>query len=192
MLPGRLRRPFLVLGLLCVAVAQVTTQRPSFRSAIDLVLLNVSVTGPGGKYVADLTSDDFQIFEDGRPQELTFFAPSMFRCRSRCYSIPARVWTSKWPWPSRRQRNSWGACGRAMWPRLSTSTAPVEVLQPFTSDRQLLYSAIDRMRAGGSTALYNAVYVALRQLAKPQAQPSDDIVARSSLCSLTARTHRAL
>ena len=51
----------------------------------------------------------------------------------------------------------------------------VEVLQPMTSDRTLLESAIQRMRASGSTALYNAVYIVLRQLDKVKPQTGDDV-----------------
>ena len=39
-----------------------------------------------------------------------------------------------------------------------------------TSDRRLLEAAIQRMRASGSTALYNAVYIVLRQLDKVRPQ----------------------
>ena len=51
----------------------------------------------------------------------------------------------------------------------------VEVLQPMTSDRALLEAAIQRMRASGSTALYNAVYIVLRQLDKVRPQTGDDV-----------------
>ena len=77
---GHLSRfPHRLLFMLSVALAAVVSlqaQRPSFRSTIDLVMLNVTVTGPGGRYVADLSGEDFQVFEDGRPQELAYFSPA--------------------------------------------------------------------------------------------------------------------
>ena len=42
----------------------------------------------------------------------------------------------------------------------------VEIVQEFTSDGVALQNAIRRTRANGSTALYNAVYIALKQLNK--------------------------
>jgi Ca-activated chloride channel homolog len=51
----------------------------------------------------------------------------------------------------------------------------VEVLQSMTSDRALLEDAIQRMRAGGSTALYNGVYIVLRQMEKTKPQSGDDV-----------------
>ena len=67
----------IVSVLLGVAVVCLDArQRPSFRSTIDLVMLNVTVTGPGGKYVSDLSADDFQVLEDGRPQDVAYFSPA--------------------------------------------------------------------------------------------------------------------
>ena len=42
----------------------------------------------------------------------------------------------------------------------------VEVRQDFTTDRSALEHAIRKTAAGGSTALYNAVYIALKGLNK--------------------------
>jgi VWFA-related protein len=44
-----------------------------FRGGVELVSLNVTVMD-GAKYVTDLTQDDFEIFEDGAQQAITFFA----------------------------------------------------------------------------------------------------------------------
>src|SRR5918996_2298096 len=52
-----------------------TAQPATFRSATELVSLNVSVTGQDAKPVSDLAADQFQIFEDGIPQQLKFFSP---------------------------------------------------------------------------------------------------------------------
>ena len=45
-----------------------------FRAGVELVSLNVTVTGTGGKYVTDLQRDDFSVFEDGVKQDVTFFS----------------------------------------------------------------------------------------------------------------------
>ena len=51
----------------------------------------------------------------------------------------------------------------------------VVVLQSFTSDLRELEQAIRKTSAGGSTSLYNAVYIALKDLKKVVAKRSDDI-----------------
>jgi len=45
-----------------------------FRSRVDLVTLGVTVTDRRGDFITDLTRDDFEIREDGRPQTITSFA----------------------------------------------------------------------------------------------------------------------
>ena len=53
-----------------------TQQSPVFRAGVDLVNLGVTVTDRRGKLVADLTADDFEVLEDGKPQSVRFFASS--------------------------------------------------------------------------------------------------------------------
>ena len=47
--------------------------QPSFRAGVDLVSLNVTVTDGTARYITDLTAQDFNVFEDGVKQEVTFF-----------------------------------------------------------------------------------------------------------------------
>ena len=45
-----------------------------FRAGVDLTTFGVTVTDRKGAIVTDLTQDDFEILEDGRPQALRYFA----------------------------------------------------------------------------------------------------------------------
>ncbi len=49
-------------------------QEPTFRSGIDLATFGVTVSDRTGAYLSDLTQDDFEILEDGRPQTIRYFA----------------------------------------------------------------------------------------------------------------------
>lgn len=49
-------------------------QQPAFRSGIDVVNLGVAVIDKGGAAVSGLTQDDFAVFEEGKKQELRYFA----------------------------------------------------------------------------------------------------------------------
>lgn len=49
-------------------------QVPVYRSSVDLVNVGVTVTDKKGNLVTDLTRDDFEIVEDGRPQTVRYFA----------------------------------------------------------------------------------------------------------------------
>ena len=57
-----------------VPLAHSGTSSSVFRSAVDLVALNVVVTDRAQQFVTGLTSADFTVLEDGVPQELSLFA----------------------------------------------------------------------------------------------------------------------
>jgi VWFA-related protein len=75
------------VGLSLVLVALATTvlpgqqttpprqsQPPVFRTEIEAVQMNVFVTDADGKPVSGLTQDDFEVFENDKPQAITTFA----------------------------------------------------------------------------------------------------------------------
>jgi VWFA-related protein len=45
----------------------------TFKVAVDLVSVNVSVTDKKGNLIKDLTQNDFQVFEEGVPQQISVF-----------------------------------------------------------------------------------------------------------------------
>jgi Ca-activated chloride channel family protein len=141
-------------------------QRPPFRSSVDVIAMNVTVTDASRRYVTDLERQDFQVFEDGRPQELAFFQKSGLPL-----ALALLIDTS-----ASMDQNlavaQEAAVGfvRALGPDDVASVVDfnsrIQVRQDFTSDRSALESAIRRTTAGGSTALYNALYIALKELNK--------------------------
>ena len=64
------------LGLLTSEHAPLTfstVSAQSFRSRVDIVQITVSVTDADGRLMTGLARDDFQVWEDGEPQEVTQF-----------------------------------------------------------------------------------------------------------------------
>ena len=58
-------------------VAQTPSQPqdfPTFRGGVQLIDVDVVVTGGDGKPVRGLTQDDFEIVEDNRPQQIRTFS----------------------------------------------------------------------------------------------------------------------
>ena len=51
----------------------------------------------------------------------------------------------------------------------------VHILQTFTADQAALEKAIRQTTANGSTALYNAVYISLKELRKVKAASAEEI-----------------
>src|SRR5580765_801029 len=66
-------RYFLVTAVLgSVLVAAQEPQTPRFRVAVDAVRIDAVVTDKDGNTVTDLTADDFEVLQDGKPQKVTF------------------------------------------------------------------------------------------------------------------------
>jgi VWFA-related protein len=55
-----------------ILVAQAP-QQPTFRVQVEAIEIDASVTDARGNVVTDLTRDDFEILEDGKPQTITSF-----------------------------------------------------------------------------------------------------------------------
>ena len=62
---------------LLIALSVVATgfgQERAFRTGTDTVSVYASVVDRSGRLVADLTKDDFEVFDDGQRQDITLFA----------------------------------------------------------------------------------------------------------------------
>ncbi len=160
-----------VVGAGVVASAQ---HRPAFRAGVELISLNVTVTGSGGRYISDLSAADFTVLEDGQPQELVFFSRA-----DMPMAIAVLIDSSA---SMDRQLQVAQNAAVAFVSRLRDGDIAeiiefnnrVQIRQPFTGDRQALEEAIRSVRAGGSTALYNAVYIALKQLEQLRSPDRDE------------------
>jgi VWFA-related protein len=63
------------VALALLAIAAPAAQQPAlFRAGVDLVTFGVTVVDRRGNLVTDLTRDEFEIIEDGRPQSLANLA----------------------------------------------------------------------------------------------------------------------
>ena len=70
-MPGRF--VLAVVGATACATA-LAAQGQRIRSGVELVSLNVTVTeGGGGRYLTDLTEEEFEVYEDGAKQKLPSF-----------------------------------------------------------------------------------------------------------------------
>jgi VWFA-related protein len=54
---------------------QDTSEPPVFRGSVETVVVDVVVTDREGRPVTGLTADDFEIYENGRPQAISVFTP---------------------------------------------------------------------------------------------------------------------
>ena len=150
-------------------------QVASFRAGVDLVSLSVTVTDAANHYIVDLGQSDFSVFEDGVKQDVTFFnrrrqpiALSLLLDSSA--SMEPHVTTLQAAATNFVQRLNPNDLAQVI-----DFDSRVEIRQPFTSNKEELGAAIQRIDAGGSTSLYNAIYIALKELQKIRAVTEADV-----------------
>lgn len=148
---------------------------PSFHASVDVVVLNVTVSDAAGRYVTDLKPADFTVFEDGAAQNVAFFA------RSDLPIALALLLDTSASMEDKLATAQEAAIGFARHLRREDAAELVEfdrdvrILQDFTNDADRLERAIRRTSAGGSTSLYNAIYISLKELRKQRAAAADDV-----------------
>ena len=163
------------LGSVVGAQQERQPQSPAFRAGIDIVSLNVTVTDGVNHYVTDLDEPDFQIFEDGVRQEITFFSRRQQPIALSLLLDSSASMEDNLPTLQTAASNF----ARRLKPNDIAQVIDfdnrVDVRQAFTGNQTDLITAIDRTAAGGSTSLYNAVYIALKELRKVRAVTEQDI-----------------
>jgi Ca-activated chloride channel family protein len=63
----------LTLVVLSGSAILLAAPQPTFRAGVDLVTFGVTAVDRKGNLITDLTVDDFQIIEEGRPQTVRYF-----------------------------------------------------------------------------------------------------------------------
>jgi len=143
-------------------------QQPSFRSSVDVVSLNVTVTevGPGARYVTDLEPSDFEVYEDGARQEV-----SLFNKTNSPIALALLLDTSA-SMETKIQTAQEAAIGfsRRLRPQdlaeIIEFNSRASIPQPFTNDVAKLERAIRMMSANGATSMYQALYIAMSEFKK--------------------------
>jgi Ca-activated chloride channel family protein len=162
-----------VAGLGLALAAQEAPQ--VFRSGVAVVSLNVTVTDSQQHFVTDLEQGEFTVFEDGAKQELIYFSKShvpmaLSLLIDTSASMEERLLVAQDAAVGFAQRVRPEDVAQVV-----DFDSRVQVAQAFTSDKAALEKAIRGTSSGGSTSLYNAVYIALKELSKVKASSADDV-----------------
>jgi Ca-activated chloride channel family protein len=155
-------------------------QQPPIVSTTGFVHLVVTVVDRHRSFVTDLDKDDFKVLENGSPQAIRFFG--------RETDLPLRIALLLDTSNSIRPRLSFEKDAAIDFldkvirrnkdsAFLMTFDNEPEVIQDYTSDLDLLTSAIRDQRAGGGTALNDAICLASEKLAHspPPKGPDSDV-----------------
>lgn len=152
-------RTSLVVGILLSATA-LASQRPIFKSRVDLVRVDLLVVR-GGQPVAGLTADDFEVVDNGVPQDVERVsfeeAPIdvlLVFDNSRSVAGPRLLHLVE------AGQAFLGGLGSGDRAGLLTFSQQMRLEAEITGNLPSLQRALDGLTAAGSTALLDAVYAA--------------------------------
>jgi Ca-activated chloride channel family protein len=162
---GRLLPGLAGVGVMALGLS-LAAQEPTFRSGSRVVPSYVTVVDASNRLVTDLGRDDFEVFDNGRPQEITIFDNEV-----RPFTVVVMLDTSV-SMTDRLDDLNHGAeqfLLRLMPHDKATVGAfndKIEFASGFTSDRNSLISGLKRLDFGNQTRLYDAVHASLDELEK--------------------------
>ena len=189
-----MKKSVLALGLICSLLTAIVGQQPTtskpqtpssdpdevVRITTNLVQIDAVVTDRDGKQITDLNPEDFEIYEDGRPQQISNFSYVKLESDSNAPPAPTPKSNNKTPLPPqppeqlrpdqvkrsialvvddlglsfesthfvrqalRKFVNEQMQSGDMV--AIIRTGAGIGALQQFTTDKQLLHAAIDRLK----------------------------------------------
>ena len=145
---------------------------------VQVVNVPVTVLDKRGIPVIDLTQKDFEVFEDGQRQNITYFLQGN--------RPPLRIGLVLDTSNSARRQIEFerDAAGEFVFQILTGRSSPNQIfletfdasssiLQDFTNDPEILNEKISNLKAGGGKAVYDAIYYACRERMLKTGTPSD-------------------
>jgi len=140
----------------------------AFGSEVGVVRLDVSVVERDGRFVTDLGEPDFEVSEDGERQVLTSFVRRELPVSLVLLLDASNSITGRLPLAQAAAVGFLDTLRPGDEASVTEFNDAVTLLQESTSDRAALRLAVGRISARGTTALYNALYVALKGLPSPR------------------------
>ena len=170
-----------MLVLVAVAHAQSSVAPPTqvppaernlFRSSASMVALNVTVTD-GRKLVTGLNAGDFEVYEDGVQQQVRFFESSAVPMDLILLLDTSSSMRDRMPVVHDAANGFMKILRSGDRGAVVAFADNVRIVQDLTSDASAIQAAIDSTVANGSTAMNNAIYIALKQFGRRAKDASD-------------------
>jgi len=146
-----------------------------YKANVNLVNVIFNVSDKKKKFVTDLKQSDFEIYEDGAKQEILYF--TNFNLGGEVPLTVALIVDTSGSVKDKLQLEIDTASEflrKILRPNkdlalLMQFGSEVELIQDFTDDLRRLESGLESLRAGGGTALYDAIFLACNDKLKHEA-----------------------
>ena len=142
---------------------------PDYSIKVNVPLVNVDVlvtTKNGGQFVPGLKKDNFRLFEDGNPQQITNFnvekapitAVLLIEFASTNYTFMVQALQASYAFANTLKKDDWVA--------VTYYDMQPHILVDFTQDKRAVYGALNQLRIPGfsETNLFDALYDTLDRL----------------------------
>jgi Ca-activated chloride channel family protein len=157
-------KPLVILALTLTLAAQ---QSDPTRISVDVTRVNLlfTVSDKKGRFVNDLSKDDFEIVEARKPQAIVeFSAESNLPLRLAILMDTSNSIRERFKF---QQEAATDFINTVIRPRQDKATIvsfdmSAELVQDLTDDTDKLSTAIRGLRPGGGTAMYDAIFFACR------------------------------
>jgi len=134
-----------------------------FKSGVDLVNVTATVTNDNGRFVPGLRREDFSVYEDGRPQEISHFSSERVPVSLGILLDASGSMTAD------KMSAARAAIDRLIYDLLDKDdelffvefATRASITQGWTKDRGLISRAVKNVDAIGATAIYDAVATAI-------------------------------
>jgi VWFA-related protein len=162
-------RMFAVVAFLVAAVATPFGQQQQeekafkFRTGIELINVTATVTDANGRFVPGLRKEDFRVYQDEQPQQITHFNServpvSLGIILDTSGSMAGEKMAAAKIALNRFLRDLLGPEDEVFLYRFDTSP---ELVHEWTTDRARVSAALNRIQPRGGTAMYDAVAEAI-------------------------------
>ncbi|HEY3455118.1 MAG TPA: VWA domain-containing protein [Bryobacteraceae bacterium] len=157
------------LALYCAAPAVQNSSPPSqgevIRSEVTRVNMLFAVTDKKGRFITNLTQDDFQVFENKKPQKiLEFTSESDLPLRLAILIDTSNSIRDRFKFQQEAATNFINSVVRKQDKAMIVSfDTAAELVADLTGDTQVLENAVRNLRPGGGTALYDAIFFACKE-----------------------------
>lgn len=146
--------------------------RIRFSASVETVTLDVFVVDDRGRFVSNLKAEDFEVLEDGVPQELSFFTAQftpvstllLLDSSSSIRSNASAIQTAAYLFVRNMSEGDLA--------RVGLFSNDVRFGSRFTDNLEEHFGILRSMSPAGKTALYDAVIAALNELAHVEGRKS--------------------
>ena len=154
----------LALGTAGLGAAQEPGKRPQFRVGVDTVSVSVTLLDKKGRLVTGLPQDNFKIFEDGVEQEIQYFSRGELPLKMVILLDISTSMRQNLPLAQEAAVGFVESLAPGDEVQVVEFGDRVLTLADFTSDFEEVKKAIRSTEVEGATALYNAIYISLKDL----------------------------